>query len=170
MTFKLPWLRHTDVGVQTDFREVEKQLDLLISPPVFRVYRNAALSLATNAVAVFDTVEVDTHGWFDTSTGVFAPQRSGVYRLSWSLRPSAALAADVFWASVLQKNGGTHKIGNVVQQRGTTPVSSVGTSVVQATAGVDSFRIIVSHGAGAAVALAVGSGVSNWFDGEFIRP
>src|SRR4051812_43973392 len=57
----------------------------------FSAYRNAALSLATNAVVTYDTELFDVSGWFDTTTSIgrYTPQVPGYYSFSWAVRASA---------------------------------------------------------------------------------
>lgn len=138
--------------------------------PSFRVYRNAAQSRANGETIVWDQVEKDTHGWFNTSTGLYTPLRAGNYRFSWAVRPNAALTADNFVDGQLTKNGTAIKLGQICFQRGATAINSVGSGQADANGTTDTFGVLFSHNQGGSIALQVGNPFTMWFDGEFIGP
>lgn len=155
-------------SLAADIAALDARLDLLEAPPKFRVYRNAATSLATNGVVVWDTEEVDTHNWFDSGTGLFTPQRAGAYRFSWGVRANVALTADNFLVAYLSKNGSTIRGGEISTQRGATATNTVGSARMDANGTTDNFGIIIQHNNGGTLAIAVGSSLFTFFDGEFV--
>lgn len=136
----------------------------------FSAYRNAAQTVATAGLVGFDTdsgTGFDVSGWYDTSTGLYTPQRAGYYRLSTSVASSAAQAADVFWQVSLRKNGVELQRGPIAYQRGTQPVQAGGTWIVQANGSTDAFSIILLHNNGGTPNIGTGLLVT-YFQGEFV--
>jgi hypothetical protein len=128
-----------------------------VAPGSFRAYRNAAASLATGAVVVFDTDSGtdawDASNWYDTGSGVFTPQVAGYYQFSWIVASSVVLTADVFWHARLQKNGADHGWGSMEWQRTVTAPVSVGSIQAFANGTTDAFRVILTHGTGGSAAI-----------------
>lgn len=134
----------------------------------FSAYRNAASSLTTGSVVVFDAEDFDVSSWFDITTGRFTPQLAGYYRLAWSIRvQGTTLASDKFWVATLRKNGVSVKIGMLAWQRGASGVNSGGTGIVSANGSTDFFDVIIEHDHGAAAPLQTGS-AQTYFAGELI--
>ena len=151
-------------------RPIQGNFDALTSEatgPRFRAYRNAASSLATSGVVVWDTEEEDSHDYFSTSTGAFTVQRAGVYRFSWAVRLSTVLTADKWMTSFLRRNTTIIKIGTIHLQRGAIGLVSAGSAQVAADIG-DAFDVIIQHDNGGTVAISVGNSLNSWFDGEFV--
>jgi hypothetical protein len=138
----------------------------------FSAYRGAGgLSLATGGVVIFDNdatpPAADVSAWYDTATGLYTPQIPGWYRLSCSVAPAGALTADVFWQVTLRKNAAELHRGQIAYQRGTQPVQSSGTWIVQANGTTDNFAIGILHGVGAAQLIGTGT-LLTYFHGELI--
>lgn len=137
----------------------------------FSAYRNAALTLATNNVAVFDAEEFDVSGWYDTTTGRYMPLAAGYFRLSWVMTASIAWTATAYLSTVLRKNGVAFKFAPVVYQAGTTlPVVGGGTAIVSANGSTDYFEVEVRHNQGGSPAFISGASgpSSTYFQGELI--
>lgn len=137
----------------------------------FSAYRNAALTLASNSVAVFDAEEFDVSSWYDTATGRYTPQVAGYYRLSWVLTASIAWTATAYLSTVLRKNGTVFKFAPVVYQAGTVlPVVGGGTAIVSANGSTDFFEIEVRHNQGGSPAFVTGASgpSSTYLQGELI--
>jgi hypothetical protein len=167
-----PWAVGVGGASAASVDALDARVDVLEDGVAFRAVRNAAASLASGAAVVWDAEERDTHGWFDTGTGLWTPQRAGIYRLSWALRPGVVLTANVFWAAFLTKNGATAKRGPIAFQVGAaTAPSSVGSAQVELNGASDNVGVSVQHGNGGSVALVVNdAGSSCWFDGELVEP
>jgi hypothetical protein len=125
----------------------------------FSAFRNAAVSLATAGIIVFDTEEFDVSGWFDTTTGAFTPQVPGYYQFSWVVTPQPNLSvADTFWRADLYKNATRVKNGQVGFQRGTAvAINSIGTAIAQANGTTDAFTVGIAHNVGSAMAIRTGA-------------
>lgn len=135
---------------------------------VFSVYRNAALSLASLGIVVFDTEEFDLSGWHDTSTGRYTPQVPGYYRLSWAVESGVGLTVDSHWQAILYKNGSLFKGGNRAMSRGAAAgLASVGSHIVVANGSTDFFDIRVFHNNGGTPALTTGLSAT-YFGGELV--
>lgn len=139
----------------------------------FSASRTAAVSLTTGSVVPYDTDSgtdrFDIAGWFDVTTqvGRYTPQTAGYYDFSWSVEPSAALAADVYWVASLRKNGTEYARGQVAYQRGVGfRVNSCGAVLsVPANGSSDFFDVIITHGVGSAQALTL-SAATTYFRGH----
>lgn len=137
-----------------------------ISVPSFSAYRNAALSLATGAVVVFDFEEWDTEGWFNTTTGRFTPLLAGKYRLN--ARVTRSTDSSIGWTVILRKNGSDYKVlswslgvsGTLVPQGG-------GTAIASANGTTDYFDIVLVHTSGGSDSI-INNSLYTFFQGEFI--
>lgn len=140
---------------------------------VWSVYRNAALSLATNGVVTFDTEDADPSSIHDsvTNKGRVTPTRAGWYRVHARLEKSAAASAsDKYWRAVIYKNGAAYKYGAQYVEGDATPSISPAATVdglVYCNGSTDYIEIVVQHNETGSVALGVGTGVC-FFDGEFV--
>lgn len=138
----------------------------------FSAYRNAALSLTSPNVVVFDTDSGtdawDISGWYDTTTGRFTPQIAGIYRFSWLVSADAAAVADVYFIASLLKNG-TQQLNAPPnwQRAAATPLASGGSLSAKANGTTDFFQVRLQHNNGATKAL-LPSVANTFFQGEFV--
>jgi hypothetical protein len=134
----------------------------------FYTYLNAAVpSVSTDTLVKF-VENYDVSNWYDPATGLYTPLQPGYYRLSASLRPSAALTAGKSIRAVIYRNGTAWVGGTVAVQSGTTdPVSSTVTCNVFANGSGDNYAVWVAHTNGGTITLA-GASLDCYFHGEYI--
>lgn len=104
--------------------------------PAFSAWANTAQSMPANAATkvVFGAVEFDTNGFYNTTTGRFAPTIAGIYLVT----SYVALSADL-WLTTIYKNGAEFKRGD---QRNLTGNSGMGvTALVQMNGTTDYLEI-----------------------------
>ena len=82
------------------------------------------VTLNTWTVVVFDTEEIDTHGWYNTSNGRFTPQTAGYYQMNVQVQPHNAYATQ---GLAIYKNGVPEKMGswNLNQDMGSAHLNAV---------------------------------------------
>lgn len=131
----------------------------------FRAYRNAALSLATAGVVVFDTETFDHSNWFDVGNGRFTPQVAGYYRVHGQIRANAALGAvNRFWQARVLKNAVLHSNGSrAIAHTDVAGLTTVFNDIVSLNGTTDFVEIQIEHDTGGSAALAVGTAPSPTF-------
>lgn len=99
------------------------------------------LTLNTWTVVVFDTEEIDTHGWYNTSNGRFTPQTAGYYQINCQIQPYNAYATQ---GLAIYKNGVPERTGswNLNQDMGSAHVNAV----VYANGTTDYFEVYFRTG------------------------
>jgi hypothetical protein len=130
----------------------------------FSVYRNAALSLSTNAVVTFDAEEWDYPGWYNTSNGRWTPTEAGIYRLNAALQMNGT-ASSV--NPMVRKNGAVIKQGTAYLKADFSNPIGIVSALVQANGSTDYFEISISHNGSGSQALTVGA-ASCYFQGEMV--
>ncbi len=120
-----------------------------------KVYRNAALSLATGATIVFDTEVWDDGADHNTGTGIFTVPIAGTYLVSsivtWATPTDAKRYGHVVYLDAVI-------MGNTLAYaRSTSQMATSQTCVFKATAGQE-IKIVASHDHGSALSLTVGLG------------
>ena len=85
--------------------------------PFFHATRSSNVTTASPYVCLFDTVVIDTDGWYATGTGRYTPQKAGYYYFvgQWSL---ATITTTHYLSVSLRKNG--TQTFNRVQYGGTS--------------------------------------------------
>jgi len=84
--------------------------------PMFFAYlgSNQSLTQATSTVIQLNTEEIDTHGWYDTSTYRYTPQTAGYYFFTFNFFIQGVINANVVLARI-NKNGSSAEGARVVQ-------------------------------------------------------
>ena len=117
VTFRVPisgWSSNVQLSNDTDTRVVALRATNSIS-------RTMSFPYTSPTVAIFETVENDTHGAYSTANGLYRVPVSGFYRVTHHfLSNSASLVAGQSLGSWVQKNGSNHSLLAVYR----TPVAS----------------------------------------------
>ena len=96
-------------------QQYAQSLRELQNPPVFRARRTSAQAVGAAAgvvVVQFDTVDIDSHGWWDATNHRYVPREFGYYLVTASVRISAATAATYCYAYVY-KTAAQYEVANV---------------------------------------------------------
>lgn len=154
--FRVPivgWSSNVSMSNDTDTRYVAARAS------------TAATSISgTPSVAVNGTVTYDTHGAYNSSTGIFTVPVSGKYRITGQARTSnVAWTAGNVLETYLYKNGSQYSILSraVVQTNGTYTLQAGGTDEISCIAG-DTLAFYVYSD----VATTLGAGTGNFFTAE----
>lgn len=131
----------------------------LYNPYKFSVYRNAALTIATDTVIIFDTKSFDTGTNVSTSTGLFTAPVAGFYQIQALISSSSTVTS--YYMAEIYKNGSLWKYGEANSLA--TPQSGVA-DLMQLAAG-DTVGIAVH--AGSSPVLNVGPTFS-YFSGFLV--
>lgn len=161
----------------TEANRITQALDDLYNKVAFKVYRNAAFSVADGTQLQFDSAEYDPDGLYKTAAGatqwMFVCPRTGlwVFTAQYALQGSPG-ALDTYFAVRGYKNGptGTDYEGQRHVNRGTNTLLPAATFYVPMTAG-DTFEVRVTCGAAIpASPLNVGPNpMYTWFGGHQVR-
>lgn len=99
------------------------------------------------ATTIFGTETEDTHGAYDTSTGIFTVPISGRYKCNWNIGISGTYAASTENSSRLYKNNATELIASVQRAGGSQGALFVNGSWIVSLIAGDTLRMQSASGA-----------------------
>lgn len=160
----------------------------VLDKTTFRAYRNAAVSLATNGLLIYDVdnsgaIAWDPNGWYDTTTGKFQPTVPGEYEVIARAGSATILTADNYvgmriWknptntAGILSAGSGTVVADpGVTAQRGVafTPQSAPAISKCRMNGTTDFLQVSLSHNQGGTIAVQTSEPYC-FFEAKFLGP
>jgi hypothetical protein len=153
------------VSVASDWNTyVAGNMSFLATPPMWRVYRATAYTLAASTTTVFpyDTVSYDSASGFSTSTHLYTVPVAGTYTMTAQLNTTSSTAAHAYFLTIYH-NGSEFARGFSYGADTTSPVNNGcfhNGSLVPCSA-ADTLNIDY-FGSGDALSIAA---YSNWFAG-----
>lgn len=145
-----------------------------IATPIFSVNRagDQAIPASTPTEVVFNTVETDSLGAFDTGTGRFTPTVAGWYQVSAGTTIAVAGGVSLNAQIILHKNGAAHKRGSILVMlaaAGFNILELTMSSLVFLNGTTDYISMFVFGTPSAGTVAVIGGATSSWFNGHFVR-
>lgn len=170
-----PWTQDAVRDVSQKLEQLAKDVSNSMSSsttpsalPAFRAYRNAALTISgTSAQRVpMDKVDFDYVGEFNTTTGRFTPQVTGVYLITAGVGYASSMSAGTLLELQIYKNGSYERYFHYDKLGGSVSPQMNGADLFNVVAG-NYYEVYVSG-------ASAGTGVLNdygatWFSASLVQ-
>lgn len=149
-------------------RRAIRELDYHPVLTVARITSSQALTANTLTTVQFNSVIVDTHGWWNGSTYAYTPQEPGFYRCSWAVEIDDTAPIPTTAFGYAQLNGGATPYARVSYGSGAAVISMGGSATVECDGAATALSVSAIISAATAPVITSAAQYRSWFSIDYI--